>query len=389
MKTDSIKVLIIDDAPEDREVFGRYLRQHSTTQDFQIIETDSGVEGLEICQKEHPDCILIDYQIPDLDGLEFIQSLVNDEEQQQFLPVLMLTGQGNESVASEAMKGGASDYLVKNKLTSEGLYRAVTRAIEKANLLRTNDKQRREIERSHHELEQFAYTASHDLQAPIRRITKFLELLQMDLQESLSERSQDYLDRALKSAAHMRRLIQDLLDYSLVGGASNTIEPVNLEDVLKEVLAQLEVMIVSTNANIEVAALPTVLGNQTFLQQLFQNLIGNAIKFRGEYPPTVKVFARCNGPKWIVTVKDNGVGIPSDAFEKIFGIFQRIDNGTQVEGTGIGLALCKKIVELHDGRIWVESTVNEGTAFHFTLSPCLNKVDEVMPEAVAMASQSS
>ena len=164
----------------------------------------------------------------------------------------------------------------------------------------------------------------------------------MDLQEALPAPSKDYLDRALKGAAHMRGLIQDLLDYSLVGGAQNTMESVNLEDVLKEVVAQLEVMVSSSIATIEVGNLPTVLGNQTFLLQLFQNLIANAIKFRGEHPPMVKVFARCKGPKWIVTVKDNGAGIPSDAFDKIFGIFQRLDGGSQVEGTGIGLALCKK-----------------------------------------------
>jgi light-regulated signal transduction histidine kinase (bacteriophytochrome) len=302
----------------------------------------------------------------------------------------MLTGQGNEGVASEAMKGGASDYLVKNKLTSEGLYRAVTRAIEKSHLLRTNAKQHREIERSYRELEQFAHTASHDLQAPVRRITKFLELLQMDLQEALPERSKDYLNRALKSAAHMRGLIQDLLDYSLVGGAHNTMESVNLEDVLKEVVAQLEVIISSSNATIEVGDLPTVVGNTTFLQQLFQNLIANAIKFRGEHPPTVTIYARCKGalsggPKWIVTVKDNGVGIPTDAFEKIFGIFQRLDSGSSVEGTGIGLALCKKIVELHEGRIWVESTVDEGTMFHFTLAPWVELAKKDMPRTVSSA----
>ena len=194
---------------------------------FKIIELESGEEGLELCKQEQPDCALIDYQIPDLDGLEFIQALAKDDVL-RYLPVLMLTGQGNEGVASEALKGGASDYLVKSKLTPEGLYRAVTRAIEKANLLQTNDKQQHEIERSYRELEQFAHTASHDLQAPVRRITKFLELIQMDLQESMSDRSKDYLDRALKGAAHMRRLIQDLLDYSLVGGAKNSMEAVRL-----------------------------------------------------------------------------------------------------------------------------------------------------------------
>ena len=380
MSVPILSILIIDDCQEDREMLLRYFEQMSQ-QEFHIIQTDSGSEGWEYCQSEKPDCILIDYQMPDLDGLEFIRALAKKEEE-RFLPVLMLTGQGSESLASEAMKGGASDYLVKGKLTAEGLLRAVTRAIEKSHLLRTNDQQRREIQRSYRELEQFAHTASHDLQAPVRRITKFLELLQMDLGETLNERSKDYLDRALRGASHMRRLIQDLLDYSLVGGTKNTFQPVKLEEVLKEVLVQLEVMIINTNTKIEVNALPTVLGNRTFLHQLFQNLIANAIKFRGEDAPQIEISARDTGIKWVLTVKDNGIGIPVDAFEEIFGIFQRIDNSSHVEGTGIGLALCKKIVELHDGRIWIESMVDEGTAFHFTLPPYVEQIEKVMREAV-------
>jgi len=387
MKSTAIKVVLIDDCPEDREMYRRFL-QKSMPDNFQIVEASSGADGLECCKREQPDCVLIDYQIPDMDGLEFIHLLTKKEEY-PFLPVLMLTGQGNEAVASTAMRTGASDYLIKNKLTAEGLTRAVTRAVEKAILLQTNEKQRQEIERSHGELEQFAHTASHDLQAPVRRITKFLELLQMDLNETLSERSKDYLDRAMKGAHHMRRLIKDLLDYSLVGGAQNICEPVQLDQVLQEVLAQLEVMIVSTGGTVHVENLPTVWGNSTFLQQLFQNLIGNALKFRGEAAPVIHVAAQRQGANWQVTVEDNGVGIPSDSFDKIFGIFQRIDNGSQAEGTGIGLALCKKIVELHVGRIWVESTLNEGSAFHFTLPSCLDQVDGCLPEAPVLASQCS
>ena len=387
MKSTAIKVVLIDDCPEDREMYRRFL-QKSLPDNFQIVEASSGADGLECCKREQPDCVLIDYQIPDMDGLEFIHLLTKKEEY-PFLPVLMLTGQGNEAVASTAMRTGASDYLIKNKLTAEGLTRAVTRAVEKAVLLQTNEKQRQEIERSHGELEQFAHTASHDLQAPVRRITKFLELLQMDLNETLSERSKDYLDRAMKGAHHMRRLIKDLLDYSLVGGAQNICEPVQLDQVLQEVLAQLEVMIVSTGGTVHVENLPTVWGNSTFLQQLFQNLIGNALKFRGEAAPVIHVAAQRQGANWQVTVEDNGVGIPSDSFDKIFGIFQRIDNGSQAEGTGIGLALCKKIVELHVGRIWVESTLNEGSAFHFTLPSCLDQVDGCLPEAPVLASQCS
>ena len=387
MKSTATKVVLIDDCPEDREMYRRFL-QKSLPDDFHVVEASSGAEGLEYCQRENPDCVLIDYQLPDMDGLEFIHLLIKKEEY-RFLPVLMLTGQGNEAVASTAMRTGASDYLVKNKLTAEGLYRAVTRAVEKAALLQTNEKQRQEIERSHGELEQFAHTASHDLQAPVRRITKFLELLQMDLNETLSERSKDYLDRAMKGAHHMRRLIQDLLDYSLVGGGQNICEPVQLDQVLQEVLAQLEVMIMSTGGTVHVENLPGVWGNPTFLQQLFQNLIGNALKFRGEVAPVIHVAAQRQGANWQVTVKDNGVGIPSDSFDKIFGIFQRIDNGSQAEGTGIGLALCKKIVELHEGRIWVESTLNEGSAFHFTLPSCLDQVEEGIPETFAIASQNS
>ena len=387
MSVDVIKVLIIDDCPEDREIYIRYLGQQSEKK-FKIVESESGDEGLEICRHDQPDCVLIDYQIPDLDGLEFIQALADDEEQ-RYLPVLMLTGQGNEGVASEALKGGASDYIVKSKLTPDGLYRAVTRSIEKSTLLRTNEKQQREIERSYRELEQFAHTASHDLQAPVRRITKFLELIQMDLQESLSERSKDYLDRALKGAAHMRRLIQDLLDYSLVGGAKNSMDSVSLEDVLNEVLTQLEVMVVNANATVDVDEMPKVIGNQTFLQQLFQNLIGNSIKFRREQPPVIKISAHRVGAMWTVTVQDNGIGIPEDALESVFGIFQRVDCGSQVEGTGIGLALCKKIVELHDGQIWVESTVNEGTTFRFTLPACLRQIDANTLETLAAVGQTT
>ena len=365
MSTSPISVLIIDDSAEDRKVFSRYL-QKCSSHTFLILETDSGAEGWELCQTEVPDCILLDYQIPDVDGLEFISSL-NNGNQKQNIPVLMLTGQGDETVASEALKNGAADYLVKGKLTAEGLIRAVTRAIEKSVLIRKNEQQHIEIERSQRELEQFTHRASHDLQAPVRRIITFLDLLQKDLQGNLSLRSQDYIDRSLKSAHHMQRLIKDLLDYSLIGGAQKKFETVDLNIVVQEALFQLEQGIQETHAKITVESLPSVIGGGMFLQQLFQNLIGNAIKFRSDQSPMVEISVRDIGASWQFTVSDNGIGIPLEFLEKIFDVFQRADNERKTDGTGIGLAICKKVIELHGGRIWVDSIEQHGTTFHFTL----------------------
>ena len=319
-----------------------------------------------MCRKQNPDCILLDYQIPDLDGLEFIAALAKDEHK-RFIPVLMLTGQGNESIASQALKGGASDYLIKTDLTAKGLNRAVSNAIEKSGFLRNAEKQPLEIERCQKELEQFAYTASHDLQAHVRRIIKFVELLQKDLHGQINARSQDYLDRVLKGALHMRQFIQDLLSFSLVGGGNTPMEPVNLQEVVQEVLTGFDFVIQENQAHVEFGELPTIMGNRALLQQLFQNLIGNALKFQSEKPPVVDISAHFTGPGWLFTVKDNGVGIPAESLEEVFGIFQRLDNSSKVEGTGIGLALCRKILAFHDGRIWVESAEQKGTTFHFTL----------------------
>ncbi len=379
-------VLIIDDCQEDREIFRRFLDQN-TQQTFRILEADCGTDGWELCQTEQPDCILLDYQIPDVDGLEFISSL-NHGDNQQEIPVLMLTGQGDETIASEALKGGAADYLVKGKLTNEGLLRAVTRAIEKAALIRKTELQRLEIERSNRELEQFTHRASHDLQAPVRRIITFLDLLQKDLQGSLSESSQDYLDRCLKSAYYMRRLIKDLLDYSRVGGMQKPFSSVDLNQISQQALAQLESTIQETQANITVENLPTILGNEVFLQQLFQNLIGNAIKFRSAKTPDVNISVRDIGASWQLKVSDNGIGMPVESFTKIFEVFQRLDNSQKTEGSGIGLALCKKVVELHGGKIWVDSIEGEGTMFSFTF-PKQNVPEKTVAQCVESVSAST
>ena len=366
MKTPIISVLIVDDCQEDREVFSHFLHKNPQ-QIFRILEANTGTEGLELCQTEQPDCILLDYQLPDINGLEFIEAL-GQEHHAPSIPVLMLTGQGNETLAVDALKKGAVDYIVKGKVTAEGLYRAISRAIKDAVLLQFTLSQRKEIERSQLELQQFAYTASHDLQAPVRRVITFLQLLEKDANGQLSERAQEYLQRALKGAMHMRLFIKDLLEYAVVGGAELSYRPVDLQQVLKEVLVELGDTIQEVQSTIQSDPLPTVHGNPTFLHQLFQNLLSNALKFRREHPLSINITVSPIGTHWRFMVKDNGIGIAPEDVEKAFGMFQRLDTTSKVEGTGIGLAICKKIVELHDGKIWIESSQQEeGTTFNFTI----------------------
>ncbi len=225
----------------------------------------------------------------------------------------------------------------------------------------------RELERSNIELDQFAYVASHDLQEPLRMVTMFTQLLKRRYGPALDASANEYIDYAVDGAGRMRHLIQDLLDYSRAGRSARAFEPVALDRILEQVTGALRVAITESGGRVDVGPMPTLDGNPTRLFQLFQNLVSNAIKFRRAEAPEVRIDAEREGDRWHFRVRDNGIGIDPAFRERIFMVFQRLHTRDEYEGTGIGLALCKRIVEVHGGEIRVEDHTGPGATFHFTL----------------------
>lgn len=224
-----------------------------------------------------------------------------------------------------------------------------------------------ELKRSNRELEQFAYVASHDLQEPLRMVSSYVQLLAKRYRDKLDSDANEFIEFAVDGATRMQRLIQDLLAYSRVGTRGQTLVDCDLETALTWACTNLQAAIEESQAQITHDPLPWVVGDAAQLGQLMQNLIANALKFRGREAPCIHVSARRHGALWQVGVQDNGIGIDPAYFEQIFVIFQRLHTREQYAGTGIGLAICKKIVERHGGRIWVESAPGQGTTFYFTL----------------------
>ena len=224
-----------------------------------------------------------------------------------------------------------------------------------------------ELERSNLELEQFASVASHDLQEPLRMVSSYTQLLELEYKDKLDDEAREYIAYAVDGARRMQRLINDLLEFSRVGTRGRRLEPVDANVVLGTVRANLSVAIEDGGALVTNEELPTVLADSTQLGQLLQNLIANAIKFHGGQSPRVHIAASARGAEWVFTVRDNGIGIEPQYFERIFAIFQRLHVAAEYPGTGIGLAVCKRIAERHGGRIWVESDPGNGTTFSFSI----------------------
>jgi PAS domain S-box-containing protein len=224
-----------------------------------------------------------------------------------------------------------------------------------------------DLARSNRDLEQFAYVASHDLQEPLRAVAGFVGLLRQRYQGKLDEKADSYIHSAVDGATRMQTLIGDLLSYSRVGTQGKAMEPTDTRESLNDALANLHESIEESGAVIQVDPLPTVRADATQLTQLYQNLIANAIKFRSDKPPEIHVGARRERDAWLFGVRDNGIGIDPQYAERIFMIFQRLHTRKAYPGTGIGLAICKRIVERHGGSIWVESQPGQGATFHFTL----------------------
>jgi light-regulated signal transduction histidine kinase (bacteriophytochrome) len=223
-----------------------------------------------------------------------------------------------------------------------------------------------DLSRSNQELEQFAYVASHDLQEPLRKISSYAQLLDTQYRGKLDADADEFIGYMVDGAQRMRSLIQNLLAYSRIGRKSQPFAPVDTNSCLVQALGNLDVAIQESGAVVTSTALPTVLGDVGLLVQLFQNLIANAVKFRGTAKPLIYVEARTTDAEWTISIKDNGIGIDLKFAERIFVIFQRLHSREEYAGTGIGLAFCKKIVERHGGRIWIESTCGEGTTFFFS-----------------------
>ena len=225
-----------------------------------------------------------------------------------------------------------------------------------------------ELERSNRELEQFAYISSHDLQEPLRQVRAFVDLLQERDGDKLDGKSAQYMQYIHEGATRMSSLVQGLLTYSRVGAHDRTREPVSCQHALDTALADLQVAMAQAGARVTHDELPTVIADPLQLTMLFGNLIGNALKFRRDgQPPEIHVAARRDGEDWVLSVRDNGIGIAPEFHEKVFQIFQRLHGREKYAGTGIGLAICKKIVEQHGGRIWIDSAAGEGATFHFVL----------------------
>jgi PAS domain S-box-containing protein len=224
-----------------------------------------------------------------------------------------------------------------------------------------------ELARSNAELEQFAYVASHDLQEPLRMVSSYVQLIADRYKGKLDQDADDFIRYAHDGALRMQRLIHDLLAYSRIGTRGGTFEQVNLEAVLAQALSNLELTVKEHNAIVTCDPLPVIWGDAVQLAQLFQNLIDNAIKFRGEEAPRIHVSIGLRGSEWVLSVRDNGIGIAPEYFDRIFLLFQRLHPRQKYPGTGLGLAICKRIVDRHGGRIWVESKSDEGSTFCFSI----------------------
>jgi light-regulated signal transduction histidine kinase (bacteriophytochrome) len=358
-----MKILYVEDNPiEAKQVSG--ILSKSPSVQGEIVQAQSLSQALQHLNNRHCDVILTDLNLPDSTGLE---TFLRIQEKAQHVPIVILTGTfEEESMGIEAVRHGAQDYLHKEPFDAHLLTRVLKHAIERKRLQEKLSKTIEELVRSNRELEHFAYIASHDLREPLRMVGGFTQLLAKKF-HGQDPQTDEHLRFILDGVSRMQTLIEDVLAYSQVSSRTRTMEIADLNEIVAQALKNLTSSIAETGTSIKQTPLPKLKINQTEILQLFQNLIANAIKFRGKESPQIQISAKKEHTEWIFSVRDNGIGIDSQYSRRIFEIFQRLHSPGEYSGSGIGLAICKKVVENHDGRIWVESQPGVGSTFYFTL----------------------
>jgi light-regulated signal transduction histidine kinase (bacteriophytochrome) len=355
-----LQALLVEDEPADVELTLRALRHAGFDAAGDVAQTPEEFIGL--VRKNSYDVILADYKLPNWNGMQTVEILRQEELD---VPVIVVSGALGELAAVECIKQGAADYVLKDDLAR--LPESVRRALREKKLREAHIRSQQDLARSNRDLEQFAYVASHDLQEPLRMVATYTQLLAERYRGKLDENADKYIHYAVDGALRMEKLVQDLLAFSRVGRQGMALRTTDSNAVLAAALRNLELALEESGALVTHDLLPEVLADASRLAQVFQNLIGNAIKFRGSGPPLIQVSAEKKAREWIFSVKDNGIGIALEQAENVFVIFRRLHTREEYAGNGIGLSICKKIIEQHGGTIWVESEPGLGSTFKFTL----------------------
>jgi signal transduction histidine kinase len=390
-----VKILLVDDQPENLVALEAVLEHLGQ----ELIKAHSGREALRHLLENDFAVILLDVKMPDMDGFE-CAAMIRERERSCDTPIIFLTALKSDEYLSRGYNMGAVDYLSK-PIVPEVLRSKIAVFVElgrKNNLLKQQnlelqqlieerlraeddirrlnaDLERRvrertqELSRSNEELRQFAYVASHDLQEPLRTVGSYAQLLAKRYKGQLDSDADEFVRYMVDGVTRMHVLLNDMLAYSRVTDSeAKAFKEADSGAILKSALMNLEATIKDNDAVITSADLPMVIGDDVQLTQVFQNLIANSIKYRRTARPEIHVSAEQVDGAWHFSVRDNGIGIEEKYWGRIFGIFKRL-HGRELPGTGMGLAICKKIVERHGGRIWVESKLGEGSNFQFTLPP--------------------
>jgi two-component system, sensor histidine kinase and response regulator len=383
-------ILIVDDVSANLQFITGPLEARG----YAVLVARNGLEAIQRAELAQPDLILLDVVMPGLDGFETCRRL-KDRADTRDIPVIFMTALSATDDKIEGFRVGAVDYVTKPLNAEEVVARvgthltldALRRQLADQNRnLRAEVHAREEaqaalqhvngeleqlataLRRSNADLEQLAYVASHDMQEPLRMVASYLQLISRRYGDRLDADGHEFIGYAVDGAKRMQAMISDLLVLSRVSTKARPFAPTDCARIIATVRMQLQVAMAESGATITEDPLPTVNGDATQLLQLFQNLVANAIKFRGEPAPQVHVSAQATEEGWCFSVRDNGIGIAPEYFDRIFLLFQRLHGRNEYPGTGIGLALCKRIVERHGGRIWVESAEGAGSTFRFTLA---------------------
>ncbi|MBL4716443.1 MAG: hybrid sensor histidine kinase/response regulator [Bacteroidetes bacterium] len=369
-------ILVADDERSNLQLILNYLEE--ADQDYAVISAPNGMVACKLATEKKPDIILMDWIMPGMSGIEAVEYLKKQEETKD-IPIVMVTAQTSSEELKKGLETGAMDYIKKpvDKVELLARVRSAIELYESYNKIKAQqieiakakeqiEKYAAELEDRNQELREFTSIASHDLKEPLRKVITYSSRLKDILGQTEDEKVTDYLEKLVETGARMQSLIEDLLKYSTVSIKKEPFEDTDLEKVLKDVVSDLEVRIKESGAQVEVDDnLPKIKADQTQMRQLFQNLISNALKFQNKgNVPKVSVNSQIVNKEFIeIKVNDNGVGFDEKYLDRIFKPFQRLHSPKDYEGTGIGTAICYKIVSRHGGEITATSTPGEGSSF--------------------------